>query len=303
MKIKLLSLIILAGVFIFGIQIGLAEDGGDNLFSNSIIEKSVAAGGTAGIKVQISNEDDEAATYETFLKAVKPVGNQGSIEFSESTSEELVSWVEFSEPEFTVEPNETKEMTYTISVPEDATSGGHYAVILAKSKKGTILNEEEEQILAMLMINVTGDLKYEGEIVKFVSNKPSYKPGEQIEFIIDFENQGNVHIKPQGHVEIFKGNTKIDEISINPEGVFVFPKVSRNFNVTWRQGANFGKYTATANLSFGGTEEISSLPISFWVVNWFTIIIVLGIVLVAILLIILLTRKKKDKKSGKQRKK
>ena len=300
MKIKWLGLIVILAGFMLAGNFVLAQDEEAIGISSSIIEKSVAAGGTTSDKVSISNEGENTVQYEMVVKGFQPTGNMGSIEFVGITEEGLLGWVEFSENEFTVEPNETREITYVVNVPEEAVSGGHYAVISAMPITENIVAGKNEKLLALLMLNVTGDLKYKGGITEFKTLFDSYKPSEAIDFIVGFKNEGNVHAKPSGYIEIFKGNTKVDELVVNPDGYFVFPGAIRDFHTTWKQGTNFGKYTAYVNLTFGGTEEVSADPISFWVVNWTTIIIVLVVVVVAILLIILLTRKKKkDKKSGK----
>lgn len=294
---------LLAGILLTGNFAIAQEEEGAVGISSSIIEKSVAAGGTTSGMVSIENDGQEPAQYEMVVRGFQPVGNMGSIEFINASEEELLNWIEFSEIEFTVEPNETREITYIINAPEEAGSGGHYAVLSAMPASESAIQEENEQLLAMLLVNITGDLEYQGRITEFKTLFDRYRPGEAIDFSVGFKNEGNVHVKPSGFVEIFKGNIKVDELVINPEGHFVFPGAIRDFYIDWKEGANFGKYTAYANLTYGGTEEVSSGPVSFWVVNWTTIIIVLAVVIVAVILIILLTRKKQDKNSGKAKKK
>lgn len=289
-----MGLALACGGLLLTAGLAFCREGAAHGSAEAVMEMSLPPGGTASGKVAVENSGDEAAAYEMATRAFRPAGSGGSIEFAEASEEEMLGWVEFAQTGFTVEPGEAREVSFLVNAPEGAEPGGHYAVITAFPAAGSPDGQEGEQLLGMLLVNVTGGLEYEGEITGFRADKESYEPGETVSFLVRFKNEGNVHVKPSGRVDVFKGNTKVGEAPVNGDGGLVFPGAARDFRAGW-QGANFGKYTARAELSFGGTEEASAGPVSFWVVNWTTIIIVLAVVLASVFLIILLTRKKKNK--------
>ena len=52
---------------------------------------------------------------------------------SESDRTSISKWIKINEPTGTIKPNETKEVKFTITVPENVPAGGQYATIAISS--------------------------------------------------------------------------------------------------------------------------------------------------------------------------
>ena len=89
----------------------------------------------------------------------------------------MTDWITIHEPNGTLAPNETKEIEYTITVPEDAPGGGQYvAIIISKDNdKDTYWKTTGNNILeiaSVLYAKVNGETIHEGRVVE--NNVPGF---------------------------------------------------------------------------------------------------------------------------------
>lgn len=110
-------------------------------------------------------------------------------------------------------------------------------------------------------------------------------------FEIRFVNSGNTHLVPSGVIEIFNfRGEKVGVISINPDGEVVLPGKFHLFEEPWNFSKwccgllpRFGWYTAKAQFSYGsGSATVELGPISFWIIPWKVLLILLGILLLGL---------------------
>ncbi len=108
----------------------------------------------------------------------------------------MTDWITVHEPNGTLAPNETKEIEYTITVPEDAPGGGQYvAIIISKDNdkdtygKTTVNNILE--IASVLYAKVNGETIHEGRVVE--NNVPGFLVDNPMTISSLIVNTGNVH--------------------------------------------------------------------------------------------------------------
>lgn len=164
----------------------------------------------------------------------------------------LADWVTLSSNRWTLdEQNEEIEISFTISVPQDADPGGKYAAILLSNKLGeeAIANNDlddtglgvNSELGPLLFLTVRGDVSknidlvdiytrnIKGKTTDFFTNPP-------VEVVAEFENTGNVHVVPRGVVIIHRGDdisNPIATFQLNPNGTAILPGTVREYPVVW----------------------------------------------------------------------
>jgi len=209
----------------------------------------------------------------------------------------LGSWIEISKKPIFIRSGETVRIPFSVKIPKNAEPGGHYAAILV----GTSPQEENGNgplvkvssfVSSLLFVRIEGDIVENGRIREFSTKKSFYQNSES-DFVLRFENLGNVHLKPQGDIVIYnmwgKERGKID---INQKSNFgnVLPNQTRKFEFSWRGEDNIfeiGRYSAISTLAYGedGRKNISAKTY-FWVVPIVPVFTVLGILGFLLLIIV-----------------
>lgn len=276
-KYLLVSVIIVSG-FLFSANSTHAFS-----VSRSTIESVIEPGKKVSGNFSVKNETDAAASFDVLLQGFQPIGETGELDFFPSNdffSES--SWITPQENFLVLQPHEVRDFQYTISVPTDASAGGHYVAILfsravpqelittptigAGSKNGV-----------SFFIRVTGSIHEEVGVLNF-SSKPSdsfrHLP---VSFETRLQNLGNVHVNPSGYVVIknYFGR-EVAKLPINPDGINILPNETRRFEVKWSKKEDstvfenfaFGPYTAEIQAVYGDSEQRLSAKTSFWVVPW-----------------------------------
>lgn len=283
MKLKCFLVICALG-FMFPI-FGHAQE--KNISEYNILEKNVNPGDQLEGVIKVTNNGSEEQKISLNALSIEVIEENGEVGL-EFENDKEVDWVKFLEKDFSIFPDEAKEVVYKINIPSDFKPGAHYLALLVNS-------DGEKMINSMFLLNVGGKAETKSDIEEFYTNKDYYNPGEQITFNVLYENSGDTIIKPQGRIEIFKGSVKVDELIINPDANFVFPGTEYNFKVDWKKGVNFGKYQAKLSGSFLGVEQEKEYVVNFWIINWLILGIVLGVIGFSIILIIFFNRKKGKK--------
>ena len=182
-------------------------------------------------------------------------------------------------------------------MPQDAEPGGHYAGILvgrfspeALEGSGTAAVTVGSVAASLVLVAVSGEVIEEGSIVEFRADKGVYEHFP-VDFFIRFENTGNVHVKPQGTIEIYEGSNKVYELQVNKASGNVLPNSIRQFDATWSEGKTFGKYRAVVTLDYGTEDKTVTAELTFWVIPWKMIAGIAGGVIAVIVGLLLLLRR------------
>jgi hypothetical protein len=158
-----------------------------------------------------------------------------------------LNWVTFSEPTFTIGPNEWKTITATFVVPKSASFGYYYAFAFSRAQTDEKTEARQTSlvggsaILVLLEARVP-DAVRQVEVTEFSAEKKFYEFLPTV-FHIKLKNTGNVHIAPRGNIYINQGNSSnISTLEINLEKGNILPQSSRIFDASWNDG--FPVYTA-----------------------------------------------------------
>jgi hypothetical protein len=242
-------------------------------------------------------------------------GGDGVPEFNNETggTYTLKSWLKLTSEEVILNPGEEKSVPFRIEVPGNAEAGGHYGAILAYDKILTDGKTDSSigvqgKLAYLLLVTVEGDMKVGGKLKEFSTDKKSYGVPE-VKFTTNYENTGNVHVKPIGSITISNwSGEKIGEIEMNKDGGNVLPKETRGFSAEWKEsGTKFGKFKAELKLSTqspDGQAIQETATVYFWILPWKLILLIVLVIVVVVVLAALALKGYKEsvlKRTGKKK--
>jgi hypothetical protein len=270
-------------------------------------------------EIKLFNEtDSELTIYTSTANFIAKEGEEGVPKFltPEEKEGDLADWIEIEEGPITILPLEQKVIPITINIPTWADPGGHYAGIFFGTqspgeKEGTVVGVTGK-LGGLILLRVSGDIEEEGKLVSFdLKDSKTFYEHLPIDFVIVFENLGNVHLKPQGEILIknLLGRTS-DIVDINkPEigtGKNVLPESVRRFESSWikssfeifpqgfleklkfeKDNFAFGRYKGDLILEYGTQGKKATDSVVFWVFPWHLILVtILGTGLLVCLMIV-----------------
>ena len=284
--------------------------------SPPIKEFTIERGTEISDVIKLINEEDSEKTFYTSVEGFKTKNEGGEPMFFATTDKaQLATWITVDSKSVTLKPKEEKEIKYTIKVPENASTGGQYAAIFWSSQPPETSSEVGigvvAKIGALILVTIPGEIKEEMQVIDF-STPFKFFSRLPVKFTIDFENSGNIHLKPKGIIKITpkflgigKGELKINDIEGN-----ILPQSVRKFELTWikkfvqekktknlfsgfveelkNEWNNFaiGYFEANLFVVFGQTEpKYIEKTYNFWVIPWMIVLLVL---LLAIIILFIL---------------
>ena len=234
--------------------------------------------------VTIQNEASEARTYHLVLQDVTSTDEEGTPEFFAEgvvTETSLASWLSFPSENMTLAAGETRDVLFTIHVPDGAESGGYYGALLFSSSQGEAESRLETRVGPLILVSV-GAEEAQLELVDF-STERSWYGHLPATFTLHLRNDGVVPVQPTGTITISNmlGSTA-SVLALNEDGARVLPGVTRRLASSWQRqevtadsaevvkewkNFGFGYYTAWLTVENGAGDVITGRT-SFWVIPW-----------------------------------
>lgn len=233
-------------------------------------------------------------------------------------SASIKSWISVVD-DFNLTGQQQKKITAQITVPTNAEPGGHYGVLSfagsAPEQKGNGVGLSASAGV-LLLIRVDGKITEKASLASFYTSKEdkqsSFFEDGKINFVTRIKNEGNVHVRPSGNIEVrdmFGGIVKNIEINSDKKSS-VLPNSIRRFDSDLDKGFMFGKYSANLTLGYGTNGQAITSTIDFWVIPYK---LILGVAIGVALIIFILSKlikgynrhiiaKSKNEESSKKRK-
>lgn len=270
---------------------------------------------TTQLKVKNAGTETETLTLEKFkFNAYEESGKPALLDFEPTDTWQ--NWVSFSEPTFTLAPEEWKTITATFTVPEEASFGYYYALVFTRAEPTTELKPQQTAVVGgaatlVLLEARVPEAKREVTVTEFSTDQRIYE-FLPTTFTIALKNTGNVHVAPRGNLFLTDWRGKeVALLEVNEGKGSILPNSTRIFTSDWTDGfpvytpliennqtvlnqdgtqqldlvwdfqnaskLRFGKYTAKLLLVYD--DGVRDIPIegvvSFWVMPWRIIILLL----------------------------
>lgn len=230
------------------------------------LEYSVNPGDVIEGEVFVENEEKNGT--KTFYPVFERFTEEDGIKSFAKEESDLSTWFKIVDS-VTLPEGGQKRIPFRLEVPRDASPGGHFAVMWWSTAPSMFKAGEQVAIVTragiLVYLRVSGDIKESAEILNF-SSEPDKFFLSQKPFIFNFlfQNNGNVHLKPEGQIlmkNVF-GKTK-ESFEINPFGIQTLPQSKKIYQVKWEpKSFIFGVYRAELSLRYG--ESGAPLNAYFW---------------------------------------
>lgn len=198
---------------------------------------------------------------------------------SDDKRDTFAEWITVENREISIAPEQTIQVPFTIKVPMDAPPGGHSVAFLIGTKppqdeSGVTKVETSQVITSLVFLRVAGDV-IESGLIRELRTTAAIIENPEANFVLRFENNGNVHLQPQGEIKIFNmWGQERGVVPVNQRTLFgnVLPESVRAYNFSWKgewSVADIGRYTAVATLAYGEEErQFTSFETAFWIIPW-----------------------------------
>lgn len=209
---------------------------------------------------------------------------------------DVINWIDVPK---TIElaPQEGRDISFHIKVPQDTPTGGYYGAIFFNTKISNNANDDKsrleinQRIGALLVMAIKGSepIRRSGEIKNFSATKKIFwdRPAE---IVADVYNSGNLHYKMLGAIDVYKFGSKMDSIKLDSR--VIYPEKTRKYEQSWNFSAwAYGYYTAKINLiSEDGVIKLAK-DTTFWIIPWKTTVAIIVLLIIIWLIFKLFSRK------------
>lgn len=209
-------------------------------------EFEIQPGQTKKEKVRVTNYWDEAITVYSDTQNFTSWDETWTPTFIDSKDNQsnfmLSKWIKAEQQNITLAPKETQEITFEISIPENAEPGWHYAALFfGPWAPGWTQVAVVQRLWVLILVNVPWEVKISWELSKFElgSKKDNIFQEKDkfnslpIVFQTLFTNEWNTHLKPKWTIILRDENNEIlkwvwKEMMFTPSWAYLWEKVTDN---------------------------------------------------------------------------
>lgn len=261
--------------------------------SPAIIEEVLEPGKPTAFTVKVNNVTNFPLPVKGFVKDMTIQGAQ----LDDAAKEKLDAsrWFTIEEPDFILQPNQTRTVRGTIQTPADAAPGGHYATIYFQPlvpqealSAATAYISSRVGTLAFLVVK--GDIERKATLGKPLSASTHMGHGP-VTFSFTLDNPGNVHILPSGSVVVYDWQgEKVGAFDIPPG--LILPDTAKTYDFEWQPPQLIGKYTAGLTVRYDTDHPpLTSKSGDVFIMPWVEALI-LAVVAAGGLLLVAKTRRR-----------
>ncbi|MGG3152432.1 DUF916 domain-containing protein [Paenibacillus glucanolyticus] len=274
----------------------------------------------------VKNLLDEKINLKIYATDALPAQNGGRGFGSYNTGVTLGgSWFYPQGPkDITLGPNEMREYTYTVKIPENLEPGQHIGVVgVSQFREGqeiktnienaTLTPDVLEELGMWVVMDYKIDKAKHGMSINSLNH--DYVASGESRFTIDLENKGTILEQPTGYLEIRDSAKKVVFREDYEAGSIYYGTTAKMVSIAENQLLLPGNYEAYFEANFNGQKEwrifqftvtpkekdeaqaamehSQKLEVTDGIPDWLKYVIVIGLLLILLLLILLLLSKRK----------
>jgi hypothetical protein len=301
----------------------------DVTISPVFFDLSANPGGRVSDRIRIRNNTTSPININVEVQRMTG-DDEGALTLTPEDPENTISWVKIQDRTITAPPLEFVDVPFTIEIPNSAAYGYYYAVNFTNSD--ATVDGTGAAISGAAAVPILLNVRKEGAVAEAklahfspVSFINEYLP---VDFKVQIENSGNVHIRPRGNIFISSGGKDdLAILEVNENVGNIIPNTKREFITSWSDGFivrepviedgqvkldedgnpetslkinwdkltsfRIGKYTANLLLVYDNGERDVTIEDSktFWVIPYkFIIGTIVGLILFVLLVRFMLKR-------------
>lgn len=223
-------------------------------------EVTLEPGAKASGKLTIINDGDTDVTYKLYATDYTTKGEDYRGNFTvldQPKNISPVSWFALPAGSTVIKARQQMDVAYTITVPADASLGGHYGAVFAETippqPKGGALVARVDRVGSLFYLAVGGDLRASGGIKDF--QVPLFQAVSPVTGTLRLANTGNVHYSADVSAQLWSPFGKVGRAQeLRGE---VLPSTTRRFNISLPSSAPIGLYNVKVTVnSMGRLDKI-----------------------------------------------
>lgn len=263
-------------------------------------EYTIEKGNSEVLTISIENPTDAQVTAEPVVNDFVSSDNESGeprLILDENTPAPKNSFKRLVDtpPAFQLGPNEKKDISVTVRVPENANSGGYYGAIrfVPSTTTGAGNVGLTASVGTIVLVRVPGNLTERLDLVELTASQngkaKSFFTSGDVSVLTRLKNSGDIHLKPFGKVQVknmfgkvvqeYEFNNIEPRANILPDSIRKFEDSLNKPGRGW-----LGRYTVVLNLGISqGSGELIASSTSFWYLPvWALIVILLIVVALAV---------------------
>jgi hypothetical protein len=293
--------------------------------SPSPLVATIKPGQKTTLDLEIRNTSTASQALKMDLRSFTIDNASGEVKLGTSAPSEIAKFVSFASPTFSLQAGQLFNQHIVVDTP--ATAGFSYSFAITISQQNPPANQKgaasirgSVAVFTLLNVDRPGATR-KLNLAEFGATKHvfEYLPAT---LTVQFHNIGNTLVQPSGNIFIQRksGDTKpLATIQVNPNGGYILPGSNRTLTTTWNDGLphyvttstsgkesrklewsggditklRFGRYTAklVAVYNDGHSDVPLTAEITFWVIPWRLILVLLLIIIICIVGVVTILRK------------
>lgn len=175
---------------------------------------------------------------------------------------DIIDWATFSSESGTLEPQESKDITFIITVPDDVPAGGQYGAIIAETTNDSEASDSASISLGrrvgmIVYSQVSGQTRIAGDVEENKISGFLFKPPISATSII--ENTGNTHITATYTLQVFPlfSDEEVYSNEDDPETNLILPETRRFNTISWDGAPHFGIFKVRQTINAFGKDDVT----------------------------------------------
>lgn len=301
---KFFTTLLITFVTVFNITGSAFADGSISL-SPMTTKLILAPGETYHGSVTVFNQGSNSDAFE-YKAEVRPfyVDEDYNSHYEEKNDyNQIVDWMVLSNETGIIAPNSGADIDYTITVPQNAPSGGQYAAIRVSNTIGDSKTDADGigtnikvsyGIAYNIFAEIIGTSNHRGEILE--ASMPSFLLGGNISASSSIKNTGNVHGTAYYKLQVFPlfSSEEVYTNEEDPDIKTILPDRTLYNETVWSDTPPVGIFNVVYTVEFEGvTQQVSKMVIICPI--WLLFIIIFAIVALIIWLVLRAKNRGKSK--------
>ena len=284
---------------------------------------TIKPGTKSQVELKIHNSGTGAEELKIEPRSFTLSSDSTTVDLLGTAPPEISGWLTFSQPKFTLHPGEWTTENIVLNPPKDVGFSYSFALVISRQSNPKPLPGSRAingSLAVFTLVNVdrpgaTSNL----EVSSFSVSKHLYEylPAT---LSVKFRNTGNTIAQPFGNIFIQRGSkdkTPMNSLSVNETRGYILPGTERTITATWNDGfpvyqtiknndgttsqklvwnwaklsqLRIGRYTAhlVAVYNQGGRDVPIEGTVSFWVIPWKILLVLLVVTLLVLFALFML---------------